>query len=187
MAGLLQSKKAAPGLARFLGVSQIASPRKLFEWEAQKNFMPWATIGQKPIYLEDKATLAALCDDNFSPRQIVYLPSEAQGRITAEADGNARLISSHVEAAECVFATSAERRTMLVIAQASYHCWRATLDGAPVPLYRANYAFQALEVPSGQHEVRIKYVDSAFEIGALICFAAIITWLVLMGRCMLRQ
>jgi len=185
-AGLLQSKKATPGLAQFLGVSQMTSPQKLFEWKPQKNFMPWATVGQKPVFLDDDATLSALCSDGFVPRQIVYLPSHARGQITAEADSKARLLSSQVAASECVFKTSAERRTMLVMAQAWYHCWQATVDGTPVALYRANYGFQALEVPPGQHQVRLKYVDKAFEAGTFICFAGIVTWLVLMGRSMGR-
>jgi hypothetical protein len=174
VAGLLQSGKAAPALAQFLGVSQIASPRQLFVWEPQTNYMPWATLGQKPVFLDDDATLAALCAGEFSPRQIVYLPSSARGQVGAGADGQARLLSSHIGASECVFETSAELRTMLVVAQAGYHCWQASVDGASVPLWRANYAFQALEVPPGRHEVRITYVDRLFQTGAIISIMALI-------------
>jgi hypothetical protein len=172
--GLLQSGKAAPGLAQFLGVSQIASPRQLFVWEAQTNFMPWATIGQRPVFLDDDATLAAFCTDEFLPRRIVYLPSGARGQVEAGADGQARILSSHIGSSECIFQTSAESRAMLVVAQASYHCWRASVDGTAVPLWRANYAFQALEVPSGRHEVRLVYVDRAFQAGAIISIMALI-------------
>ncbi len=62
---------------------------------------------------------------------------------------------------------------MLVVAQAYYHCWQASVDGAPVPLWRANDAFQAVEVPSGRHEVRIVYVDRAFQTGAIISIVAL--------------
>jgi uncharacterized membrane protein YfhO len=64
---------------------------------------------------------------------------------------------------------------MLVVAQAGYHCWQASMDGASVPLWRANFAFQALEVPVGRHEVRIKYVDRAFQAGAIISIMALLT------------
>jgi hypothetical protein len=174
VAGLLRSGKAAPALTEFLGVSQIAPPRPLFVWEAQTNFMPWATIGQKPVFLDDDATLAALCAESFLPRRIVYLPALARGEIEANADGHAQILSSHVGQSECVFQTSAESLTMLVVAQAYYHCWRASVDGAPVPLWRANYAFQALEVPPGRHEVRIVYVDRAFQAGAVISIMALL-------------
>ena len=172
--GLLQSGNAAAALAEFLGVSQIASPTRLFFWEAQTNFMSWATMGQKPVFLDDETTLAALGTERFLPRQTVFLPNAARGRIEAGADGQARILSSRIDPSECVFQTSASSRTMLVLAQAYYHCWRASVDGAPVPLWRANYAFQALEVPPGQHEVRIVYVDRAFQVGAIISILALL-------------
>jgi hypothetical protein len=175
VAGLLRSRKAAPGLIQFLGVSQIAAPRQLFVWEPQTNFMPWATLGQKPMFLDGDATLAAICSNDFSPRQWVYLPTSARGQINAGTDSKARLLSSQFGPSECIFDASAESPTMLVIAQASYHCWQATVDGASVPLWRANHAFQALEIPPGRHEVRIKYVDRAFQAGAIISIIALIT------------
>jgi hypothetical protein len=170
-------------VTQFLGVSQIAAPRPLFVWEPQTNFMPWATLGQKPVFLDDDATLAALCESGFLPRQIVYLPSSAHGQVAAGADGSARLLSSRISSEECVFETSAESRTMLVVAQAWYHCWQASVDGVSVPLWRVNYAFQALEVPAGRHEVRIVYVDRAFQAGAIISIMALVACGAMLWKC----
>jgi hypothetical protein len=166
VAGLLRSGKAAPQLAEFLGVSQITSPTRLFTWEAQSNFMPMATIGQQPVFVEDGAALAALGSRGFAPRQTVYLPAAVRGQVQARADTKARVLSSRVSPSECVFVTRADGPAMLVVAQAYYHCWKATVDGQPAPLWRANYAFQAVEVPSGRHEVRLVYADRAFWCGA---------------------
>ena len=57
---------------------------------------------------------------------------------------------------------------MVVIAQSFYHPWKAVVDGKPTPIWKANYAFQALEVPPGQHQVEIVYRDKKFFFGALI-------------------
>jgi hypothetical protein len=179
---LLKSGKAAPGLLQFLGVSQIASARQLFTWEAQTNYMPWATIGQQPVFLEDDAALAALCKDEFMPRRIVYLPSAARGQVEAGTGRPAKVLSSHIGASECVIETLAESRTVLVVAQAYYHCWQARVDGAVVPLWRANYAFQALEVPAGRHEVRLVYVDRVFQAGAIISIMALIVCIAMIWR-----
>jgi hypothetical protein len=35
--------------------------------------------------------------------------------------------------------------------------WRAEIDGAPVPLLRANVLFRAVEVAAGRHEVRFVF------------------------------
>jgi uncharacterized membrane protein YfhO len=40
-------------------------------------------------------------------------------------------------------------------------------------LWRANYAFQALEIPSGEHHVELVYVDWNFRIGLLISVIAV--------------
>jgi hypothetical protein len=179
---LLKSGKAAPGLLQFLGVSQIASPRKLFEWEAQTNYMPWATIGQAPDFRPDDIILEHLSAERFPFRDVVLLPWAARGQVHAVADKQARIISSHIGPSECVFETSTESRTMLVVAQACYHCWRASVDGTVVPLWRANYAFQAVEVPAGRHEVRLVYVDRAFQAGAAISIMTLLVCITMIWK-----
>jgi uncharacterized membrane protein YfhO len=62
---------------------------------------------------------------------------------------------------------------MFVVAQTYYHNWRASVDGRFVPLLRANYTFQAVEIPAGHHEVRLTYVDRLFQIGAIISSLAV--------------
>jgi uncharacterized membrane protein YfhO len=56
----------------------------------------------------------------------------------------------------------------LVIAQNSHHCWRAYLDGMPIRLWRANYAFQAVVVPQGKHLVQLVYRDWGFVAGTAL-------------------
>jgi uncharacterized membrane protein YfhO len=63
---------------------------------------------------------------------------------------------------------------MVVVAQAFYHPWRAFVDGKTVPLWRANYAFQSLEVPAGSHQVELRYVDKNFLAGCLISMTALL-------------
>jgi uncharacterized membrane protein YfhO len=73
---------------------------------------------------------------------------------------------------------------LVVIAQTYYHNWQAYVDDQPTPLLRANHAFQALQVPAGQHHVTLVYVDRMFHCGALVSFlsAAILAGLWFRGR-----
>lgn len=174
IAALLSGPKSPLPLREFLGVSQVASPRALFTWDAQTNFMPMATIGQKPVFLDDEATLAALASPEFLPRQMVYLPSDFRSSVQAASDPGARILSSRVSPEECVFETSAGSNVIVVIAQSYYHFWKATVDGKPSELFRANYAFQAVEVPAGRHEVRLVYRDTWFWSGICISVLALV-------------
>jgi hypothetical protein len=172
VARLLYGEPPLPRLEEFLGVSQN-SP-ELFVWEARSNFMPWATMGQQPVFLDDGATLAALGRPDFAPRAAVYLPAEAREKISAKADPQARIVSSAITAEKCAFQTQADTRALLVMAQGWYHCWRASVDGGGVPLLRANGGFQAVEVPAGRHEVLLEYKDRAFQLGCAISLVALL-------------
>jgi uncharacterized membrane protein YfhO len=44
--------------------------------------------------------------------------------------------------------------------------WLAQLDGDPVKLYRANYAYRAVFVPAGRHRVAFAYSPRSFSMGA---------------------
>ena len=47
------------------------------------------------------------------------------------------------------------------------------MDGRQASLWRANYAFQALEVPSGRHEVNLVYEDRNFHYGLVLSLASL--------------
>jgi hypothetical protein len=42
------------------------------------------------------------------------------------------------------------------------------VDGKPATLLRANHAFQAVQVPTGDHRVDVIYQDKPFQIGAVV-------------------
>ena len=57
---------------------------------------------------------------------------------------------------------------MVVVAQSYYPNWHAFVNNWPARLWRANYAFQALEVAAGRHEVTLVYEDKLFHWGVII-------------------
>jgi uncharacterized membrane protein YfhO len=63
---------------------------------------------------------------------------------------------------------------MVVVAQAYYHPWHAYVDGKRAPLWRANHAFQALEVPAGKHQIRLVYEDRSFIYGCIISLGCLL-------------
>jgi hypothetical protein len=60
--------------------------------------------------------------------------------------------------------------------------WRATIDGVPAPVVRANVAFQAVAVPAGSHRVELVYRPRSVVVGLAVTLAALAAALVVGAR-----
>lgn len=67
-----------------------------------------------------------------------------------------------------------QRAGWIVISQAAWRGWQATVDGAPTPLVRANHAFLAVHVAAGAHLVRLTYLPRAFVIGRAVTLGTLL-------------
>ena len=73
----------------------------------------------------------------------------------------------------------------LVVTDAWYPGWAATVDGAPAPIERANLAFRAVRVAAGEHVVELRYAPASVWWGALVSVGvtiALVAVLVATGR-----
>ena len=152
----------------FLSVSHINTVSNVLAWETHTNYLPLVTSGQRPAYTTDDDALRAIFAADFDARRVVYLPLEAKAKISVAEFSSTKLEVHRFTAQRIECETESGRPAMVVVAQSYYHRWHAYVDGNRVPLWRANYAFQALEVPAGRHEVGLIYEDLAFRAGAVI-------------------
>ena len=152
----------------FLGVSQITAPDEFFHWQPRQTFLPLVTAGQKPVFLDDPGTLRALTQPDFDGGKMVFLPSEAKSLVTVTNQTAARVLSSQFKAQRVDIEVEAAESSLVVVAQMYYHNWRVYVDDRPAHLLRANYAFQAFQVPEGRHRVRLVYEDRVFQFGAAV-------------------
>jgi hypothetical protein len=162
-----------PRLEDFMGVSQITAPDKIYQWQSRSNYLPLVTAGQKPLFPDELTTFTALSQTNFDAAKIVYLPPDAKSLVTVTNQTTARVVKSEFGLQTVDADIDAATPSLVVVAQTYYHDWRAYVDGQPVPLLRANHAFQAVQVPAGKHHLLLAYEDAAFRRGAWI---ALVTW-----------
>ncbi len=98
--------------------------------------------------------LEVLTSEGFDPRTTAVLPGDrselrgAAGRVEVLADGAEVL---EVDAAS-------DSGGVLVTQRAYLDVWRASVDGEPAPIVVANFHRLAVEVPPGEHRVRL-WVD----------------------------
>ena len=62
----------------------------------------------------------------------------------------------------------------VVLADTDYPGWRASVDGEPAQLYRADHAYRAVWVPAGEHEVELRFVPSTLRLGAVVSGLALL-------------
>ena len=76
---------------------------------------------------------------------------------------------------------------LLILADTFYPGWQATVDGAPVPVLRANLMFRAIALPAGQHDVVLTYRPESWQQGSLISLLTLGGLLVVLAASFYRR
>jgi hypothetical protein len=86
-------------------------------------------------------------------------------RAAAIADYRPNRVAVHVEDGPAGF---------LVLTDIWYPGWTCSVDGQAAELYRANFLFRAVRVPSGAHDVVFAFVPQSYYWGRIISGAALL-------------
>lgn len=163
---------AAP-LADFAAITHMTGTTNIFEWVKRPHAMPMVSAGQAPRFRDEKTNLLGVLHKLFDPRTIVYLPNEAKEFVIVTNTTNAKIITQRFGAHRIEAEVEASEPSLVVVSQAYYRPWQAFVDGVRTRIFRANYAFQALQVPAGRHKVELVYNDSFFKLGVIISLATL--------------
>ncbi len=123
------------------------------------------------------AALATVIDPTFDARHVAVteraLPGLAQaGGSETPTDGSARITGYGDEHA--VVATSAARRSLLVLTDVHFPGWKATLDGKPVDIEQVDYLLRGVVVPAGRHTIEFRYEPVSWRIGWIVSLLALL-------------
>jgi hypothetical protein len=117
-----------------------------------------------------QATAAALVASDFDPRTTVLL-HDAPPPEAAASTGEGTVEVGEDAPERIALRTRSDAAGYVVLADAWFPGWDAELDGAPVPVLRANLAFRAVAVPAGEHELVLRYrprpLRTGFALAAL--------------------
>lgn len=93
---------------------------------------------------------------DFDPLRTVLLEEEqANAGARTDAGGTARIVN--YRNTEVVITVDAPGGGFLVLHDVWHRWWRATVDGAPAPMLKANVLFRAVAIPPGTREVRFSF------------------------------
>ena len=171
---LMQTNRDFPALLDFMGVAQTTAPGSMHDWTPRPTAMPLVTAGQRAVFVDDATAYDALGQSNLDFRQIVLLSPEAKNSIIATQHVAGNILASEFGNQKVLILAEAPAPSMVVVSQSYYPAWQAYVDGHATRLWRANYAFQAVEVPAGRHRIELRYQDTAFRAGLLISAAGLL-------------
>ncbi len=79
------------------------------------------------------------------------------------------------------------RPGVLVLADAWYPGWRATVDGQPAPIFPVDGVFRGVEVGEGVHTVRFQYEPVSLQVGLYVTLACAVVVLFSMRHLVFRR
>ncbi len=153
----------------------LSSDIKLYENTAVQ---PRAFVVHDFIAVDEDAgtALTWMRDPAFEPTKVVTIVGSQRTPLPSGTGGTARIMSYTPERVE-VEVTS-EDAAYLVLADAYYPGWVATVNGVPAPILRADLMFRAVEVAAGTSTVVFAYRPWWWPVVPL---AGVLVWVIVGG------
>ncbi len=122
----------------------------------------------------EEQSFALFLDAEFDPRRAVILEGDdaavAVTPLPLGADDEVRILDQSPE--RVALQVRAASDGVLVAAETFFPGWVATVDGEPVEIRRANYAFRSIPIEAGEHAVEFRYCPWSFVLGCAVSLAA---------------
>lgn len=132
-----------------------------------QNSLPRAYITKEAVKASDEQMLEALISPDYPVRDTSLtdgfeLKSSDPEPIQAKAEYR-EITNSKVQVK-----TSSNQDGYLVVLDTFYPGWKAYIDGHETPIYRTNYNFRGVKVPSGEHTAEFIYMPQSLIVGAIV-------------------
>jgi uncharacterized membrane protein YgdD (TMEM256/DUF423 family) len=122
---------------------------------------------------DEEMALVRLSADEFDLRRAAVVAQPPDTSLPGPRDGSSARVTAFGPN-EIRIAVEAVDNGLLVLSEIYYPGWRASVDGAPARLIRADGILRGVPVPEGQHTVRVWYVPSSVRVGLAISVLALV-------------
>jgi hypothetical protein len=129
------------------------------------------------IVADHDAAFAAIHRPEFDPARQVVLEG---GRALSGPPGAATVEVARYDANEVAFNVTTDRPAYFFLGDVYHPDWQAAVDGAPVPIEAANYAFRAVFIEPGSHVITMRHVPSGWTLGLITTTVALVILLALL-------
>ena len=70
---------------------------------------------------------------------------------------------------------------LLIVSDALYPGWEATIDGNTTEILRTNALFRGIMVPAGEHEIEMFFNPTSVMVGLVVSAVGLIIWILVAG------
>jgi hypothetical protein len=120
---------------------------------------------------DDAERLRRMLAEDFNPRDVAFVEHPLE--LPAHSEGTANITLDLPTRVDIDVNMTAPG--MLVLADRWDVGWRATLNGAPVPILRTNHAVRGVVVPAGHSTVEFRYDPRSFRLGLIFSAFAMLS------------
>jgi hypothetical protein len=123
--------------------------------------------------------LDTMFGSNFNLRKEIVLEQDPKLKLSGQGEVNIANYSSE----KISITTNSNGNNLLFLSDTYYPGWQAYVDGHRTQIYRADFAFRAIYIPKGEHQIEFIYNSLSFNLGvlaaalgALTIFAFLVIW-----------
>lgn len=172
-----------PFLWNLLNVKYIVSPREMgpqpiFKsnqtgWYVYENpsMFPRAFFVDSYKVAQPLEILKNMKEGNFDPSLVAYLEKDPGVELQVPSESaKVEIIEHKNESIKLKVKT--DGNNLLMLSEIYYPLWKAYLDGKEIDILKANYAFRAVIIPAGEHNLEFKLEVKGFETGKMLSIAS---------------
>ena len=143
--------------------------------------LPRAWLVHQARRVDRGGAIAPLATGAVDPRQVALVEGDIPELwLPANLAAERVMVVEH-GADQMRLAVDAQSPGILMIGEAAYPGWRATVDGVSTPVLTADHLLRAIAVPAGRHTIELRFESRSLEVGAAISVATLVLLLATIG------
>lgn len=133
--------------------------------------LPRAFLVNEWSYAPDVDSAVAMMMDNFDPRTQAVIEGSGEA-VSSQGEGTAEVTSYAPE--KIIIQVNNPSNSLLVITDAFYPGWTATVDGRDTPIEKVNGMFRGIQLPANAQQIEMTYSPNTVRTGARLTLVGII-------------
>lgn len=142
-------------------------------WEYKKALPRAFFAGDYILEADDQKIIDTLYNPSIDLGKTVIIEEAPTRAISTDAQSNAKVSIQVYEPESVMLNVESDHDGFVFLSDTYDSGWKATVDGKETKIYRANFAFRAVEVPKGSHQITFFYDPISWKIGIVVSLGSL--------------